>query len=233
MTATNNFNWEKPNDGDSSFNGKPWGQKIRTFMDGVDAELSTTQEVANAALTPASLSGFDGATKVSDRRTGASVIRSLHSINEERRSVLDYGAIPDGVTDNTAAFQDAADWASTNNIKRIYVPTTIAGNTYSLFQVNMLGPTYSGIEWIGEGGPILNFVPQGVYSTSINSNPLYCGPKGVGKTYSAVGSTGMFYLQGNATTNTNGTQNIKNVRFLRIQTLGKKPWVVPYSRSQE
>lgn len=45
MANTLYYGWDKPNDGDGLRNGKPWGNAIRTFMDGVDGLLHNFSQI--------------------------------------------------------------------------------------------------------------------------------------------------------------------------------------------
>ena len=45
MTLTLYYGWDKPNDGDGLRNGKPWGDKIRKFLDDTDSLFHNLSQV--------------------------------------------------------------------------------------------------------------------------------------------------------------------------------------------
>ncbi len=122
-------------------------------------------------------------------------------------SVDDYGAVGDGVADDTAAIQACVDAAKNGTNKNIYIPA----GTYLISHVDMIGLAYSNLTFIGEGMPTFVFkLPPGGRQTI----PGYANP-----TFARTNlADGMFVLDANSANQyTNDANSIKNVTFIGIK----------------
>lgn len=119
-----------------------------------DADQNLRNDLA--AATGSSLVGFQQAG------LGA-VIRTTLAKLREIVSVKDFGAVGDGVTDDTAALQTAINAVNTAGGGTIYFPT----GTYIITMVNI----YAGITFEGSGGAVLKRPPmQAKFTRMFTSN---------------------------------------------------------------
>ena len=133
--------------------------------------------------------------------------RNLVDKVREVVSVKDFGAVGDGVADDTAAVQACVDAAKNGTNKNIYIPA----GTYLISHVDMIGLAYSNLTFIGEGMPTFVFkLPPGGRQTI----PGYPDP-----TFARTNlADGMFVLDANSAAQyTNDANSIKNVTFIGIR----------------
>jgi hypothetical protein len=138
--------------------------------------------------------------------TGA-VARSAASKFGETVSVKDFGAVGNGVTDDTVAVQACVDAAKNGTNKNIYIPS----GTYLISHVDMIGLAYSNLTFIGEGMPTFVFkLPAGGRQTIAGyPNPTFARSNL---------ADGMFVLDANSANQfTNDANSIKNVTFIGIK----------------
>ena len=122
-------------------------------------------------------------------------------------SVKDFGAVGDGVTDDTAAVQACVDAAKNGTNKTIRIPA----GTYLVSHIDMIGLAYSNLTFIGEGMPTFKFkLPAGGRQTI----PGYPNP-----TFARSNlADGIFVLDANVANQfTNDANSIKNVTFIGIK----------------
>jgi len=200
------------------------GNSAQVFIGGVYQQRST-YTIAGTTLTfsQAPVAGTDniefvnyltsniGATSAdlvtyTPSGTGA-VARSAASKFGDVVSVKDFGAVGDGVADDTAAIQACVNAAKNGTNKNIYIPA----GTYLISHVDMIGLAYSNLTFIGEGMPTFVFkLPPGGRQTI----PGYANP-----TFARSNlADGMFVLDANiAAQYTNDANSIKNVTFIGIK----------------
>jgi hypothetical protein len=123
-------------------------------------------------------------------------------------SVKDFGAVGDGVTDDTAAIQACVEAAKNGTNKNIYIPF----GTYMVQHIDMIGLAYSNISFIGEGLPTIKFkLPAGGRVII----PGYPDP-----TFARTVADGIFAIDGNVQGPfADDTLSIKNIRFSGIKFL--------------
>jgi hypothetical protein len=85
-----------------------------------------------------------GANDLAVTATGSSASRTLANRFADIVNVLDYGAVGNGVTDDTAAIQAAIDYAQSSNIKSVYFP---AGTYFVTATINIT----SSVTLFGDG----------------------------------------------------------------------------------
>ena len=135
------------------------------------------------------------------------VARSAASKFGDTVSVKDFGAVGNGVVDDTAAIQACVNAAKNGTNKNIYIPA----GTYLISHVDMIGLAYSNLTFIGEGMPTFVFkLPPGGRQTI----PGYPNP-----TFARTNlADGMFVLDANSANQyTNDANSIKNVTFIGIR----------------
>ena len=140
--------------------------------------------------------------------TGASQRTVLDKLRDVV-SVKDFGAVGDGVTDDTAAVQACVDAAKNGTNKTI----RIQAGTYLVSHIDMIGLAYSNLTFIGEGQPTFKFkLPAGGRQTI----PGYANP-----TFARSNlADGIFVLDANVANQfTNDANSIKNVTFIGITWL--------------
>lgn len=177
-------------------------------------------------------------SKASGFLTGA-VARTVNDKLQEIVSIMDFGAVPDGVTDNSDAINAALDYAGQNGGGAVYIPDGIFGITrifikYSNVTLYGNGPS-SELKQVGLAPSSFAISPNG---TSIFTNPnaaITIAPPnfvwGFDQTFdgSTVGTLSSIYLQNFKLTgwwdsapppysgfNTNLTGQIYNDRSLGI-----------------
>ena len=121
--------------------------------------------------------------------TGA-VARTIQSRLEDTVSVKDFGAVGDGVTDDTAAIQSAVTAAAGG---RLYIP---AGNYRVTSTVNVTHPTY--IEGDGQGNTQVIFYNMGGFSGSDGFNIQVSIPTDDSLLHSTTSIVGMSILTSGA-----------------------------------
>ncbi len=122
-------------------------------------------------------------------------------------SVKDFGAVGDGVADDTAAIQACVDAAKNGTKKSIYIPA----GTYLVSHVDMVGIAYSNLTFIGDGMPTIRFkLPPGGRQI-ISGYPL--------PTFARSNlADGIFVLDANVANQfTDDANSIKNVTFIGIK----------------
>lgn len=137
----------------------------------------------------------------------SAVARSAASKFGETVSVKDFGAVGNGVADDTAAVQACVDAAKNGTNKNIYIPA----GTYLISHVDMIGLAYSNLTFIGEGMPTFVFkLPAGGRQTIAGyPNPTFARSNL---------ADGMFVLDANSANQyTNDANSIKNVTFIGIR----------------
>ena len=135
------------------------------------------------------------------------VARSAASKFGETVSVKDFGAVGNGVADDTAAVQACVDAAKNGTNKNIYIPA----GTYLISHVDMIGLAYSNLTFIGEGMPTFVFkLPAGGRQTIAGyPNPTFARSNL---------ADGIFVLDANSANQfTNDANSIKNVTFIGIR----------------
>ena len=90
---------------------------------------------------------------------------SFSMINGQMFNVLDFGAVGDGVTDDSAAIQAAIDEAEANNGGNIYFPVGIykltTGLTILADDVSLIFETGASIDWAGSATGTIITVSNG------------------------------------------------------------------------
>lgn len=136
-------------------------------------------------------------------------LRNLVDKVREYVSVKDFGAVGDGVTDDTAAVQACVDAAKNGTNKTIRIPA----GTYLVSHIDMIGLAYSNLTFIGEGQPTFKFkLPPGGRVLI----PGYPDPTFARSSL----ADGIFVLDANVSAQyTNDALSIKNVTFIGITFL--------------
>jgi len=134
-------------------------------------------------------------------------MRTAQSKMRDVVSVRDFGAIGDGVTDDTAAIQACVDAAKNGINKNIYIPF----GTYMVQHIDMIGLAYSNLTFIGEGMPTIRFKLPAAGRQTIAGYP--------DPTFARSNlADGIFVLDANiANQFTNDANSIKNVTFIGIK----------------
>ena len=86
--------------------------------------------------------------------TGSTTARTLANRFADIVNVLDYGAVGDGVTDDTAAIQAAINSSSTNKIMKVFIPSGLYRTTSVLNITSPIVIEGEGAAWIGTAGTI-------------------------------------------------------------------------------
>lgn len=133
--------------------------------------LRVAQAIDALGVSAAALSASDGASRVGFIQSGAgAVARTAENKARERLSVVDFGAVGDGVTDDTAAFAAAYTAAAGSTI---YIPA----GTY-LVDADSMKIDAAGTRWVGESKWLTIIQPNAGETGAICRN-----------TNSAVGTT--------------------------------------------
>ena len=138
--------------------------------------------------------------------TGATQRTALAKLRDTV-SVKDFGAVGDGVADDTAAIQACVDAAKNGTNKNIYIPF----GTYMVQHIDMIGLAYSNLTFIGEGMPTIRFKLPAAGRQTIAGYP--------DPTFARSNlADGIFVLDANiANQFTNDANSIKNVTFIGIK----------------
>ena len=176
------------------------GLPIPSAGSGTDSALRT--DLANTGVTTAGagLVGFRTADATSVGRTVLSKLRDVVSVK-------DFGAVGDGVADDTVAVQACVDAAKNGTNKNIYIPA----GTYLVSHIDMIGLVYSNLTFIGEGMPTFKFkLPAGGRQIIAGyPNPTFARSNL---------ADGIFVLDANSANQfTNDANSIKNVTFIGIK----------------
>ena len=137
---------------------------VITFADGLNVgdvvDFTTATPVSGNATTSNNVSYNEG--------SAGAVTRTLTSKLQESVSIKDFGAIGDGVADDTTAIQSAWDWAISNGGGRIYAPS---GTYLVTSAIDITGANNVTFEGDGEQATIIttNSVTDDVFYDSGSS----------------------------------------------------------------
>lgn len=123
--------------------GTSSGATVQAKLDAIDAELSGVQADLDARPTSVALAALDGSDKIGFLPAGAGATAStVEDKLRERVSVVDFGAVMDGATDDSAALA-----AALATGKEVLVPRINGGLLY----INSVVTLSSGAHIVGEG----------------------------------------------------------------------------------